>query len=404
MRLATTAFGAGFIPSSATVDGFLFSTASGSISAVTPRGIGFSYAVPFTGSSIELHYNTPIGAGQADTFHRAEFGLDAPGGSPPANCSIFGLYDGTNVGFVHWRADNKLQFTDLGGTVTVDPSGTTLSTAVWYRMEIRLRNGTTTGNGQWEVRVYDVAAGTLVTSFSSSAANVSTTTYRPYWGNSNSNTASGVTLYLTNIAVNDTSGSAQNSWCGVGQVVHLLPAGDAAVGSGWQKPGGATSGLYSSLDAVPPAPPNGDSTSSGNAEAMVRNATSTTTANLDLTLASYTAAGIGASDAITLVQPYAWLRRAGATAQSPALEMVSNPAVASATATVLGTTGAFPTNWTQRTLAVQYAPTVTKGTGPVLRVGKRTATTQALLCCSVGLLVEYVHAHLTRLPGCPPRR
>ncbi len=391
MRVAHTGFATGLIPSSATIDNWLYSSASGTItSSVTPRGVGYAYAVPYTGSSIELHYNTPIGAGQVDTFHRAEFGFDVSGGSPPANCSIFGLYDGTNVAFVHWRTDNKLQFTDFGGTVTIDPSGTTISSAVWYRMEIRLRNGTTTSNGQWEIKVYDVATDTLVTSFSSSAANVSTTTYRPYWGNSNSNTAAGVTLYLANIALNDSSGSDQNSWCGPGQIVHVLPDSDSAVGSGWQKPGGATTSLNTSLDNVPPTPPNGDSTSAGDAETMVRNATSTTTSNLDETLKSYTAAGIGASDTITLLQPFAWMRRAGATAQSPALELVSNPAVASATATVLGTTGTFPTNWTQRTLAIQYAPTVTKGTGPVLRVGKRTATTQALLVASMGLLVEYV--------------
>jgi len=89
------------------------------------------------------------------------------------------------------------------------------------------------------------------------------------------------TFYIDDIAINDTSGSYQNSWPGAGSIVHMHPnaAGDAA----------ATAGIFADIDEVTPD----DATSYIEVDTAIP-------ANYNFE--SSADRGIGALDTITLVQ------------------------------------------------------------------------------------------------------
>ncbi|MFJ8798521.1 hypothetical protein [Streptomyces sp. NPDC102487] len=101
-------------------------------------------------------------------------------------------------------------------------------------------------------------------------------------------------LYIDDIAINDDTGSVQNSLPGPGNVVHLRPdsAGDA---NGWATTVGGTAGVANNFTRVNETTPN--DLTSYNQTAL----TGTTTTD-DLNLASALSAGIAPADQITLVQ------------------------------------------------------------------------------------------------------
>lgn len=96
--------------------------------------------------------------------------------------------------------------------------------------------------------------------------------------------ATGYTLYFDDVAINDTTGTVQNSYPGItGKIVHMNPnaAGDN---------NGAVSGDYTSVDEVTP--------DDGTSIAVLDVANDI----LDVNCEASSAAGIGSSDTITLVQ------------------------------------------------------------------------------------------------------
>lgn len=60
--------------------------------------------------------------------------------------------------------------------------------------------------------------------------------------------SSNSTIYFDDIALNDTTGGADNSWCGDGRIVALIPDGDGDA-SGWTPSAGTN---YQCVDDVPP--------------------------------------------------------------------------------------------------------------------------------------------------------
>ncbi|HET7377280.1 MAG TPA: hypothetical protein VFK30_11260, partial [Anaerolineae bacterium] len=99
-------------------------------------------------------------------------------------------------------------FTKLGAT---SPS---LSRQTWYCIEIY--NGGTTAAAQ-EVRV---DGSTVITGTQASA------TIRPYFGPLN--VSLGCDTWLDDLAINDTTGSFNNAWCGPGGIVQIVPSGDVS--------------------------------------------------------------------------------------------------------------------------------------------------------------------------------
>ncbi len=135
--------------------------------------------------------------------------------------------------------------------------------------------------------------------------------------------------------------------------------------------------------ALKPEPPT--------AKTQIGSVNSNTTDNFEANLQSYTAAGIGGSDTVTLVQPLARGGNSSTTSRTAGVQATSNPVVAEATA-ALGTTaaGTEPTGWTTVPGSVSYAPAPTLGTGPKVKVRKGTASTDRMMFDLIGLVVEVV--------------
>src|SRR6266576_2619312 len=195
-------------------------------------------------------------------------------------------------------------------------------------------------------------------------------------------------LYVDDLAVNDNTGAAQNTWPGEGKVVLLLPISpDNARGANWVAGAGGTTNLWDAVNNVPPA-----GAATGTNTSQLHNITKDTTGNYDANLTTYTTAGVGATDIVNIVQPIWNVSGANATA---AAQLVSNPVANAGAASTVSWTGfapgAFPTNWNWVAPPAQfvYNPAVAKGTSPVLRVGIRTNATTEIAVDFMGALVEY---------------
>lgn len=199
--------------------------------------------------------------------------------------------------------------------------------------------------------------------------------------------ASGVNQYWDDYALNVDTGIFQNSWCGNDtQIAMLQPISDNAR-VGWTAGDGSGIGLYSSLDnqANGVADP---STTGGQIKRAVANTTDTYDANLT----SYLAAGIPEGSDIRLIHLVACIGQNSASPHSMGFKLVSNPAT-----TEFNDTGPaaiadlYPLNWRWVSGGVEYNPSPTLATSPVMRIRKNTShVTQYSFCCSMHAYVEYV--------------
>lgn len=158
-------------------------------------------------------------------------------------------------------------------------SGTTLQATVaalsfntWYRLEAQAGN-----------RVRLDGSDIFVGSVGSMSIDV---------GQASSSTA--YEVHLDDFVADDAN------WPGEGKVALLLPASQNSVtASTWQKPGGATTNMHTSVDNVPPVGV-ADSTNVAQAENQIRNAVSNATADVVFAMQTYAAAGISAPTLTTV--------------------------------------------------------------------------------------------------------
>lgn len=162
------------------------------------------------------------------------------------------------------------------------PDGTAvgaLSTGTWYRIEVNydsasevsvrldgteiINSGTHTGDGVAEL-----------------VLGLCTLQGSPFCGASDATAE----LYFDDIAINDTSGSDQNSWSGAGSIVHMQPDGGAGDNND------AGSGTCASVDEVTPDDASTIAVLDDNGD------------NLDCTVESSSSAGIDSYDTVTLIQ------------------------------------------------------------------------------------------------------
>lgn len=141
------------------------------------------------------------------------------------------------------------------------------------------------------------------------------------------------TFNIDDVALNDNTGAAQNSWCGTGRVTLILPTGDSAR-TGFLVGSAATTNLF---DAVNNIPPTGVLFTARTATSQIYDATSNTTDNYQPTMQTYTAAGVTAAP--VLIQPVCVHAMDNITSDSNGISNVSNPAIAEVTGST-GTTAA----------------------------------------------------------------
>lgn len=275
------------------------------------------------------------------------------------------------------------------GSTLLGTSSTALSdTSKWYRVETRSADGT----GVVVLRI----EGTDEVTASPSTWQMTGTA-----GVDNDTVADTYTIYLADLATDDAA------FPGDGKVVWLAPASDNSVGTGWQKPGGATTNLYTSVDNLPPVG-IADTTSAADAEKQIRNA-SDAAANYVANLTTYAAAGIGASDTVNAVWAMCVHGAPTTTGAKTGALTISNPAQGPTAFTSTsnrfhsGTNaGTYPTGWHHTKGAIIDSPTVTIANAPVLTVDITGGTASRIaMVCAAGMYVDYTPGAPAQAPAPP---
>jgi hypothetical protein len=288
---------------------------------------------------------------------------------------------------VRIKSDNKLYLTNLtGGTFDIGSPSAALVTGTWYRIEVAFKIDT--GALDYAELMLDG-----VSVASETNANRTDSPFTALNIGLNQAPGASIVCYVDDIALNDSSGGSQNSWPGAGNVVMLRPTADSAVGAGWTLGSGGTP-LFGGVDDSPPA-----GVADAGTTAQIRNATSNANVNYDATMTTYTAAGVPAGATVNVVDPIvATAAPVVTSAKAGTVGVASNPTIANVALGAGGTPGAFwsgvtagtyPTGWKISHGTITYAPAVTLGTAPVMRLTQVTSSTRIAMACFMGIYVDY---------------
>lgn len=352
-----------------------------------------TYAYKATGGSQQMRaLLTPVDGRWY--YARCWYRFDA---LPTADVPIMRWYTNGNTTLIDsiiLQPGGQVAYPRIGGGSAV--SGPSVAANTWFCVEYALRGRV----GAAGVGGYDSVSrhnGVVVTSFSGTlglAAGSLPDGLR--FGSPGSLSAPLTALWFDDIAVNDDTGSAQNNFPGVdGKIVHLLPVADSAVGADW-KSNTLTAFSPGAYDCLDNRPPTNNALGSGTGQAQARNNVSNVTApaaDLDVTTAAY-ASVLGAGDTVRVCQHRLWIADSNGSLQHQvAGRIASNPAEAAETAYATPVPAASATTslntWASGFGPPTYNPTVNKANGAVLRIGKRSATTDSVGCCYAALQVEY---------------
>jgi hypothetical protein len=192
--------------------------------------------------------------------------------------AFYGLAAGQLRVQVRLNSSRELQLWNAEDAAQVDALSSALSLDTWYRLELKL-DTTTLASSAVEAKIDGTTFASGTIDLTAGAARVA------FLGNNGTHD-----LYLDDIAVNDSSGTTQNSWPGEGSIVHLKPdaAGDNAMGLNQGSAPAATG--WESVDEVPPD------------DAVTYHNLDANNDILDVNLESSATAGITSGMPITLVQ------------------------------------------------------------------------------------------------------
>lgn len=134
-----------------------------------------------------------------------------------------------------------------GTTLRLTSSNIPFSASTWYVWEIRVKIAGA-GVGVFDIKVNGVDYGTFTGVTNTNGATIDTLTF----GNWPNNGGTYNDLYIDDIAVNDTSGAADNSWCGDGGVLAAQVPTGAGNYTDWSKGGTSVpANVYQAIDEVP---------------------------------------------------------------------------------------------------------------------------------------------------------
>lgn len=286
---------------------------------------------------------------------------------------------------VQAQAANQLQLWNGHTSALFGNLSAALTANTWHRVDLVL-NVPASGNGTASLYLDGVAV-TLNASqnFGNTAIGLAEA------GLTFANAAQ--TCWVDDIAVNDSTGSNENSMPGPGNVVLLKPVSDNAR-VGFTAGAGGTTSLFAGVSNFPPV---GVIFASGTNTSQIKDTASNTTDHYDANVGAYTdslgsgGGGMGGRDVVNLVQPVT-SHSASTGNRVDGIQSLSNPVAAEVTQTGTHPAGTWPTGWTTIPGTVVYNPAVALSTKPVLRFRKGTATTDANMSCMMGMLVEYTPA------------
>lgn len=207
---------------------------------------------------------------------------------------------------------------------------------------------------------------------------------------------SGTATYTINF---DDMVADSSAYIGSGKVVLLVPTSLNAAGGWVEGDGAGTAGMAA---AVATRPPPGVASASETSATNIESPTNSATDNCDMNMTTYAAAGIGPFDTVRAVQSIVRHGEDIATGtKAGAHTIVSNPAQSGEDTwnfgNDLGAHAAEAGLWRSDFGTVQTGG-VTVDTAPVLRVGKRTATTRVVCVDFMGIYVDYTPAVSTTSP------
>jgi len=293
--------------------------------------------------------------------------------------------------YVQVTSSGTLQLIDGNGPTQIGSDSAALNTGTWYRLEMStvINGSTQIASGDARLDGVSFASGNISTPQSPGSS-----AFVGWVGTPGANR----TLFADDIALNDNQGADQNTWPGSGNVVLLRPTADSAVAAGWTDDAGSGTNIF---DAVNNRPPNGiaDTTSSTGLH-QIRDATTGANEAYDATMTDYTTAGVPTGATVNVVDPIiATAAPVSTSAKVGQVGVVSNPAIAVINLTAnsgqfwSGTAaGTYPTGWKWSHGTVTYAPSVTLGTAPVMRVTQVTSSTRIAMACFMGIYVDYTPA------------
>jgi hypothetical protein len=194
-------------------------------------------------------------------------------------------------------------------------------------------------------------------------------------------------VWWDDLAINDATGAAQNTYPGEGKILLLKPTSDNSLGS-WKTGNGLTTNLWAACDNTPPIGASTETATSNIAHSA--NLVSTYVANCQ----SYSAAGLAGSDVVNLTR--AFLRHGEDVATGTKAGLVSitaNPAdgaqVAFNFGLDAGAHGAEPGLWKTTLGNITYSPAVVLSTSPRVAVVNNTASTRKSCVDLMGVIVDY---------------
>ena len=302
--------------------------------------------------------------------------------APGATISVLVL--GPNTEHVRLRLTNTGVVQAWNTTVQIGSDGPTIAfnDGIWHKLEISMTYSAA-GAETYELRWNDVVV------HSGSAAITAASGWQVGFG-LGAGVGANVIWYADDCALNDSTGASQNSWCGEGKVVNLIPTSDSARAALWKGGVGGTTSLF---DAVNNIPPIGTGTETNLTQIEHAGAAAGTTDAYDANMTTYTAAGIGAADTIMVVENLMVTGEDISTGTKLLnVQAVSNPAISVSANFDVGSAavGTFPTNWNAaRSGVVSYLPSVTLATAPVLRVIRPETASRVASVCYMAMVVEY---------------
>lgn len=209
-------------------------TGSPTINTTIKRSGNASLRANTTAATAFVHRRIGTGADNRDYFLRFYLYIAT---LPNATEEIARMYSDNAYGEIHLTSSGTLQLFDAGAGAQRGSDSAALNTGQWYRIEIASKESDNT-----------ITARLDGTQFATGASNSTIQNAAVRVGMVDTGTAD---LYFDDVAVNDDTGSFQNSYPGEGEIIHLMPnaAGDNV---GWTRAGTDTGANWSQMNELPP--------------------------------------------------------------------------------------------------------------------------------------------------------
>lgn len=251
-----------------------------------------SYAGQITslvsGTARGAYYQYSTTASTADTYYRTyiRFGTLPSAENTIVRVNNTAALTGTLVSRI--TVDNTGTVRLYDGATLAGTAATTLASGQWYCLELHHDLSLASGARIIQARLDQATAFGTTTSTATAGGLVYVV-----GGNLNSEAQTAGNWYFDDIAINNATGTVQNSWPGPGGIIHLRPAANAETtqwsSAGVGGTGTAPTGNYTRVNEVTP----NDNTSYNQ---------DNTITNVDLFTIDAVPAAVGATDTINLVQ------------------------------------------------------------------------------------------------------